>query len=95
MYRVRELDREELLASAAGGGATDEGGDFVFELRVEARQKDNPVKSAVAAVEVAVEDANDEAPAFPVAAYNATVAESVPEGLELVRFQAKDPDKVS
>lgn len=54
---------------------------------------DNPLKSAVATVEVLVKDLNDNAPTFELEDYNMTVVENLPRGYQIMRFEAHDDDR--
>ncbi|XP_060032946.1 protocadherin-16 [Erinaceus europaeus] len=63
-----------------------------FQLQIEARDGGQPALSATLLVTVAVLDANDHAPAFPVPAYSVEVPEDVPAGTLLLQLQAHDPD---
>lgn len=56
-----------------------------FVLQVQASQVDNPLKTALARVEVEVLDLNDNLPEFEVDFYNISIVENLPNG-ELLSY---------
>ncbi len=91
IYRVRQVDHEALRGEASSSGSA----STTFRLSVEAAQKDNPLKTASASVEVEVLDANDNAPVFDVDSVDVAVRENSPGGTRVARLRARDPDTVS
>lgn len=64
-----------------------------FTLRIHASQVDNPLKSAVARVEVEVLDLNDNLPEFEVDLYNISIVENLPNGFSVLQVIAHDKDQ--
>lgn len=82
IYLMREIDLEE--ESLPGN---------TFVLQMEARQKDSPLKRAVARVEIEIEDLNDNRPEFEVELYNISIVENLPSGFSVLQVNAIDPDQ--
>lgn len=66
---------------------------FFFLFR-QATQTDNPLRTALAKVDVQVLDVNDNAPEFEYELYNITVMENLPPGFTVVQVSAFDEDSV-
>ena len=66
-----------------------------FLLLVEAKEANNGRLSSTATVTVDVLDLNDNSPLFPKDSYTAIVAESAPEGFEVITITAEDRDSGS
>ncbi|XP_026669009.1 cadherin-89D isoform X2 [Ceratina calcarata] len=64
-----------------------------FTLQIHASQVDNPLKTAVARVEVEVLDLNDNLPEFEVALYNISIVENLPNGFSVLQVIATDKDQ--
>ncbi|TRY81168.1 hypothetical protein TCAL_09282 [Tigriopus californicus] len=82
LYQTKEIDADVLPEN-------------VLKLEIEAKQTDNPLKSDIAIVEITIEDINDNAPKFAIEEYNMTIVENLPDGFEIMSFQATDADKGS
>ncbi|XP_041973434.1 fat-like cadherin-related tumor suppressor homolog [Aricia agestis] len=81
------VDRDGVVAVCA---ALDRERRALYELTV--RATDGGGLSAEAVVRVAVDDVNDVAPRFALAAYSARVREDVPRGTVVAVLEAFDPD---
>lgn len=79
---MREIDLEE--ESLPGN---------TFVLQMEARQKDSPLKRAVARVEIEIIDLNDNRPEFEVELYNISIVENLPSGFSVLQVNAMDRDQ--
>ncbi|KAJ1529702.1 hypothetical protein ONE63_006456 [Megalurothrips usitatus] len=64
-----------------------------FSLTVQAAQVDNPLKAAVARVEVELLDLNDNLPEFEVDLYNISIVENLPNGFSVLQVMATDKDQ--
>ncbi|OAD62651.1 Cadherin-89D [Eufriesea mexicana] len=64
-----------------------------FTLRIHASQVENPLKSAVARVEVEILDLNDNLPEFEVDLYNISIVENLPNGFSVLQVIAHDKDQ--
>ncbi|EDW81089.2 uncharacterized protein Dwil_GK11870 [Drosophila willistoni] len=82
MYLQKEIDLEEESLP---------GNSFVIQL--EARQKDNPLKKALARIEVEVLDLNDNVPEFEADFYNISIVENLPTGFSVLQVNALDRDQ--
>lgn len=82
IYLTSEIDLEE---------ETLPGNTFV--LQIEARQKDTPIKRAVARVEIEIIDLNDNRPEFEVEFYNISIVENLPSGFSVLQVNALDRDQ--
>lgn len=82
IYLEREIDLEE--ESLPGN---------TFVLQLEARQVDNPLKRAIARIEVEIIDLNDNAPEFEVDFYNISIVENLPSGFSVLQVNAIDRDQ--
>lgn len=82
LYLMSEIDLEE--ESLPGN---------TFVLQIEARQKDSPLKRAVARVEVEIMDLNDNRPEFEVELYNISIVENLPSGFSVLQVNAIDRDQ--
>ncbi|XP_053945491.1 cadherin-89D [Anastrepha ludens] len=82
MYLQKEVDLEE--ESLPGN---------TFVLQVEARQRENPLKKAVARIEVEVLDLNDNVPEFEADFYNISIVENLPTGFSVLQVNAIDRDQ--
>ncbi|XP_033236535.1 cadherin-89D isoform X1 [Drosophila pseudoobscura] len=82
MYLQKEIDLEE--ESLPGN---------TFVLQLEARQKDNPLKKALARIEVEVLDLNDNVPEFEADFYNISIVENLPTGFSVLQVNAIDRDQ--
>ncbi|XP_039495074.1 cadherin-89D [Drosophila santomea] len=82
MYLQKEIDLEE--ESLPGN---------TFVLQLEARQKDNPLKKALARIEVEVLDLNDNVPEFEADFYNISIVENLPTGFSVLQVNAVDRDQ--
>lgn len=82
VYLTSEIDLEE---------ETLPGNTFV--LQIEARQKDTPIKRAVARVEIEIVDLNDNRPEFEVEFYNISIVENLPSGFSILQVNALDRDQ--
>ncbi|KAH8236536.1 hypothetical protein KR026_004495, partial [Drosophila bipectinata] len=82
MYLQKEIDLEE--ESLPGNS---------FVLQLEARQKDNPLKKALARIEVEVMDLNDNVPEFEADFYNISIVENLPTGFSVLQVNAVDRDQ--
>ncbi|XP_050100508.1 cadherin-89D-like [Anopheles aquasalis] len=67
--------------------------DNTFTLQIEARQIGDPMKSALARVEVEVMDLNDNVPEFEVDLYNISIIENLPKGFSILQVNAIDRDQ--
>lgn len=79
---MREIDLEE--ESLPGN---------TFVLQMEARQKDSPLKRAVARIEIEIMDLNDNRPEFEVELYNISIVENLPSGFSVLQVNAIDRDQ--
>lgn len=82
IYLEKEIDLEEESLPAN-----------TFVLQLEARQYDNPLKRAIARVEIEVLDLNDNAPEFEVDFYNISIVENLPSGFSVLQVNAIDRDQ--
>lgn len=82
IYLMSEIDLEEEQLP---------GNTFV--LQIEARQKDTPIKRAVARVEIEILDLNDNRPEFEVEFYNISIVENLPSGFSVLQVNALDRDQ--
>ncbi|KAH8409766.1 hypothetical protein KR222_006432, partial [Zaprionus bogoriensis] len=82
MYLQKEIDLEE--ESLPGN---------TFVVQLEARQKDNPLKKALARIEVEVLDLNDNMPEFEADFYNISIVENLPTGFSVLQVNAIDRDQ--
>ncbi|XP_055381122.1 cadherin-89D [Condylostylus longicornis] len=82
IYLEREIDLEE--ESLPGN---------TFVLQIEARQKDSPLKRALARIEIEILDLNDNAPEFEVELYNISIVENLPSGFSVLQVNAVDRDQ--
>lgn len=82
IYLMSEIDLEE--ESLPGN---------MFVLQIEARQKDSPLKRAVARVEIEIIDLNDNRPEFEVELYNISIVENLPSGFSVLQVNAIDRDQ--
>ena len=82
VHLMREIDLEE--ESLPGN---------TFVLQMEARQKDSPLKRAVARVEIEIMDLNDNQPEFEVELYNISIVENLPSGFSVLQVNAIDRDQ--
>lgn len=82
IYLEREIDLEE--ENLPGN---------TFVLQLEARQKDNPQRRAVARVELEIIDLNDNPPEFEVDLYNISIVENLPTGFSVLQVNAFDRDQ--
>ncbi|XP_065359386.1 cadherin-89D [Calliphora vicina] len=82
MYLQKEIDLEE--ESLPGN---------TFVLQIEARQKDNPLKKALARIEVEILDLNDNVPEFEADFYNISIVENLPTGFSVLQVNAIDRDQ--
>lgn len=82
IYLMEEVDLEE---EALPGNS--------FALQIEARQRDSPIKRAVARVEIEVADLNDNRPEFEVEFYNISIVENLPSGFSVLQVNAIDRDQ--
>ncbi|RWS30694.1 protocadherin Fat 4-like protein, partial [Leptotrombidium deliense] len=80
LFLIREIDLESLPNS-------------VLTLQIQATQVDNPLRQAVARVDVFVVDINDNSPEFEYDMYNITVMENLPLGFTVLQVYAVDADK--
>nr|XP_034828894.1 cadherin-89D [Maniola hyperantus] len=64
-----------------------------FVLQIQASQVDNPLKTAVARVEVEILDLNDNLPEFEVDFYNISIVENLPNGFSVLQVMAADKDQ--
>lgn len=55
---------------------------------------DNPLKAAIARVEVELLDINDNKPQFEVEMYNISIVENLPNGFSVLQVMATDQDQV-
>ncbi|XP_054013021.1 cadherin-89D [Hylaeus anthracinus] len=81
LKRAIDLDAEKNLPSNT------------FTLQIHASQVDNPLKTAVARVEVEVLDLNDNLPEFEVDLYNISIVENLPNGFSVLQVIARDRDQ--
>ncbi|XP_076546955.1 cadherin 89D isoform X2 [Osmia lignaria lignaria] len=81
LKRAIDLDAEMILPSNT------------FTLQIHASQVDNPLKTAVARVEVEVLDLNDNLPDFEVDLYNISIVENLPNGFSVLQVIAHDRDQ--
>ncbi|XP_076395482.1 cadherin 89D isoform X3 [Megachile rotundata] len=81
LKRAIDLDAERNLPSNT------------FSLQIHASQVDNPLKTAVARVEVEVLDLNDNLPDFEVDLYNISIVENLPNGFSVLQVIARDRDQ--
>ncbi|XP_058809929.1 cadherin-89D [Phymastichus coffea] len=81
LERAIDLDAERNLARNT------------FVLQVHASQIDNPLKLAVARVEIQVLDLNDNLPEFEVDFYNISIVENLPNGFSVLQVIAYDRDE--
>ncbi|XP_041968077.1 cadherin-89D isoform X2 [Aricia agestis] len=64
-----------------------------YVLQVQASQVDNPLKTALARIEVEVMDLNDNLPEFEVDFYNISIVENLPNGFSVLQVMATDKDQ--
>ena len=64
-----------------------------FTLQIHASQIDNPLKFAIAKVEIKVIDLNDNLPEFEVDFYNISIVENLPNGFSVLQVVAVDIDQ--
>lgn len=64
-----------------------------FVLQLEARQKENPQRRAVARIELEITDLNDNPPEFEVDLYNISIVENLPTGFSVLQVNAFDRDQ--
>ncbi|XP_014608938.1 PREDICTED: cadherin-89D [Polistes canadensis] len=64
-----------------------------FSLQIHASQIDNPLKMAMARVEIEVLDLNDNLPEFEVDLYNISIVENLPNGFSVLQVIARDKDQ--
>ncbi|KAF7386894.1 hypothetical protein HZH66_011346 [Vespula vulgaris] len=64
-----------------------------FALQIHASQIDNPLKMAMARVEIEVLDLNDNLPEFEVDLYNISIVENLPNGFSVLQVIARDKDQ--
>ncbi|XP_043259305.1 cadherin-89D [Colletes gigas] len=81
LKRAIDLDAEKNLPSNT------------FTLQIHASQVDNPLKTAVARVEVEVLDLNDNLPEFEVDLYNISIVENLPNGFSVLQVVGRDRDQ--
>ncbi|XP_043486385.1 cadherin-89D [Polistes fuscatus] len=67
--------------------------DNKFSLQIHASQIDNPLKMAMARVEIEVLDLNDNLPEFEVDLYNISIVENLPNGFSVLQVIARDKDQ--
>uniref|UniRef100_A0A182JGR4 Cadherin domain-containing protein n=1 Tax=Anopheles atroparvus TaxID=41427 RepID=A0A182JGR4_ANOAO len=67
--------------------------DNTFTLQIEARQINDPQKSAFARVEIELIDLNDNVPEFEVDLYNISIIENLPKGFSILQVNAIDRDQ--
>ncbi|XP_037884780.1 cadherin-89D [Glossina fuscipes] len=82
MYLQKEIDLEE--ESLPGN---------TFVLQIEARQKDNPLRKALARIEVEILDLNDNIPEFEADFYNISIVENLPTSFSVLQVNALDRDQ--
>lgn len=63
-------------------------------VQIQAAQVNNPLKTAVARVEVELLDINDNKPQFEVDLYNISIVENLPNGFSVLQVMATDQDQV-
>lgn len=66
----------------------------VRSVQIQATQVNNPLKTAVARVEVELLDINDNKPQFEVDLYNISIVENLPNGFSVLQVMATDQDQV-
>lgn len=66
----------------------------VHSVQIQATQVNNPLKTAVARVEVELLDINDNKPQFEVDLYNISIVENLPNGFSVLQVMATDQDQV-
>ena len=81
LFAIKEIDRETLDSD-----------EFILEL--EALQRDNTLKGGTARVKINIEDINDNRPQFEVSEFQKSILEGVPNGEEILKFEAYDKDIV-
>lgn len=64
-----------------------------FVLQIHATQIDNPLKTALARIEIEVLDLNDNLPEFEVDLYNISIVENLPNGFSVLQVTARDKDQ--
>ncbi|XP_073952971.1 cadherin-89D-like [Choristoneura fumiferana] len=64
-----------------------------FVLQIQAAQVDNPLKTALARIEIEVLDLNDNLPEFEVDFYNISIVENLPNGFSVLQVMATDKDQ--
>ncbi|XP_039443022.1 cadherin-89D isoform X2 [Culex pipiens pallens] len=67
--------------------------DNTIILQIEARQANNPTKSALARIELEIIDLNDNLPEFEVDLYNISIIENLPKGFSILQVNAIDRDQ--
>ncbi|XP_047360551.1 cadherin-89D isoform X2 [Vespa velutina] len=67
--------------------------DNTFALQIHATQIDNPLKMAMARVEIEILDLNDNLPEFEVDLYNISIVENLPNGFSVLQVIAHDKDQ--
>ncbi|XP_055542908.1 cadherin-89D isoform X2 [Wyeomyia smithii] len=67
--------------------------DNTMVLQIEARQRNNPSKTALARVELEIIDLNDNLPEFEVDLYNISIIENLPKGFSILQVNAIDRDQ--
>lgn len=82
IYLQKQIDLEE--ESLPGNS---------FVLQIEARQKDNPLRKALARIEIEIMDLNDNVPEFEADFYNISIVENLPSGFSVLQVNAIDRDQ--
>ncbi|XP_065073124.1 cadherin-89D isoform X2 [Ochlerotatus camptorhynchus] len=67
--------------------------DNTMVLQIEARQTNNPSRSALSRVEMEIIDLNDNLPEFEVDLYNISIIENLPKGFSILQVNAIDRDQ--
>lgn len=64
-----------------------------FVLQIDVKQKNDPLKRAMARVEIEIIDINDNQPEFEVDLYNISIVENLPNGFSVLQVNALDRDQ--
>lgn len=67
--------------------------DNTYVLQIDVRQKNDPLKKAMARVEIEIIDINDNQPEFEVDLYNISIVENLPNGFSVLQVNALDRDQ--
>ncbi|CAO1442494.1 unnamed protein product [Diamesa serratosioi] len=64
-----------------------------YNIQIDVRQKNDPMKRAMARIEIEIVDINDNLPEFEVDLYNISIVENLPNGFSVLQVNALDRDQ--